>query len=170
MNVADAVKSIYIAPESGEPMEERSTIEAVAGQGLRGDRYFRDQGLYDRKESLPEATDATLIEIEAPRAAERDKDVSLDPELTRRNVVTEGVPLNHLVDRTFRVGTAVFKRVRLCEPCSYMQELADVDGSIAALTHRGGLNTNIIETGTVAIGDSIEFEPQSSQDADSSEP
>ncbi len=146
-------------------MEEKSKIEAIAGKGLRSDRYFRNQGLYNRKESLPEATDATLIEIEALRAAERDKDTSLDPELTRRNIVTEGVPLNHLVDRTFRVGSAVFEGIRLCEPCSYMQEFADVEGSIAALTHRGGLNANIVETGTVAAGDAIEFEHQVETDS-----
>ncbi len=114
MNVADSVKDIYIAPDLGQPMEERSTIEAVAGQWLRGNRYFRDQGLYDREESLPEGTDAMLIEVEALRAAERDKDVSLDPELTRRNIVMKGVRLNHLVDREHLEWGPQFSSVNGC--------------------------------------------------------
>ncbi|MFC4543853.1 MOSC domain-containing protein [Halosolutus amylolyticus] len=157
MDARGTVEGIYVAPDSGEPMRERDSVEAVAGRGLRGDRYFREQGLYDRREDLPEATDVTLVEREALDAAARDDGTELRPRETRRNVLTRDVPLNHLVDREFRVGDATLVGVRLCEPCSYMESLAETDGAVAALVHRGGLNANVVDSGTISIGDGVEF-------------
>lgn len=151
------VDGIYVAPDSGEPMEAVDAVEAVAGRGLRGDRYFRDQGLYDRRHDLPEGTAVSLIEAEALAAASRDDGVELDPSKTRRNILTQDVPLNHLVDREFRVGDATLVGVRLCEPCSYMESLADTEGAVDALVHRGGLNANIVDSGTIAIEDGVEY-------------
>ncbi|MWV39498.1 MOSC domain-containing protein [Natrialba sp. INN-245] len=151
------VEGIYTAPDSGEPMDHVETVEAVAGRGLRGDRYFREQGLYDRREDLPEATDVTLVEAEALEAAIRDENTAMQPRQTRRNILTRGVPLNHLVDREFRVGETTLVGVRLCEPCSYMESLAETDGAVSALVHRGGLNANVVDSGTITVGDSIEY-------------
>lgn len=152
-----SVEGIYIAPDSGEPMDAVESVEAVADRGLRGDRYFRERGLYDRREELPPGTDVSLIEREALDAAARDEGTAVDPQDTRRNILTEGVPLNHLVDREFRVGEATLVGVRLCEPCGYMESLADTPGAEDALVHRGGLNADIVSSGEIAVGDSVEF-------------
>ncbi len=151
------VEGIFIAPDSGEPMEAIESADAVAGRGLRGDRYFRDKGIYNRRDDLPDGTDVTLIETEAIEAAVRDEATPVRPIETRRNIATRGVPLNHLVDREFTVGDATLVGVRLCEPCSYMESLADTEGAEEALVHRGGLNANITSSGTVAVDDAIEF-------------
>ncbi len=151
------LEGIFLAPDAAEPLTATEAVEAVAGQGLRGDRYFTDKGLYDRREDLPDGTDASLIEAEALEALERDYDVTLDPALARRNLLTRDVALNHLVGREFRVGEAVFEGVRLCEPCSYMEGHAGVEGAEEGLVHRGGLNANVIETGEIAVGDRIEW-------------
>ena len=151
------VAGIFVASDSGEPMESRNSVEAVAGRGLRGDRYFRDQGLYDRRDDLPDGTDVTLIEREALEAARRDEATPLEPRETRRNLLTRDVPLNHLVDREFSVGEATLVGSHLCEPCSYMEGLADTEGAEAALVHRGGLNANVVESGAIAVGDAVEF-------------
>ena len=37
--------------------------------------------------------------------------------------MTEGVPLNHLVGRTFRVGDVVLRGFKLAEPCTYLEGL-----------------------------------------------
>lgn len=160
MNGEGTVEAVYVAPDSGEPMQAVDSVEAVADRGLRGDRYFRERGLYDRREELPEGTDVSLIEAEALAAAAEAYDVDLDPAETRRNVLTRGVPLNHLVDREFRVGGATLVGRRLCEPCSYMAGLADVEdgeAAVAALTHRGGLNADVVASGEVAVDDPVEF-------------
>jgi len=73
------VEGIYIAPDSGEPMEAVDAVEAVADRGLRSDRYFRERGLYDRREELPPGTGVSLIEREALDVAARDEGTTVDP-------------------------------------------------------------------------------------------
>ncbi len=160
MSGRGTVEAVYVAPDSGDPMQGVESVEAVAGRGLRGDRYFHEQGLYDRREELSEGTDVSLIGAEALAAVAETYDLELDPAETRRNVLTRDVALNHLVDREFRVGEATLVGRRLCEPCSYMAGLADVDdaaGAVEALTHRGGLNADVVETGEIAVGDAVAF-------------
>lgn len=160
MSGQGTVAAVYVAPDSGDAMQSVDSVEAVAGRGLRGDRYFRERGLYDRREELPEGTDVSLIGAEALAAAAETYDLNLDPAETRRNVLTRDVPLDHLVDREFRVGEATLVGRRLCEPCSYMAGLADVadaEGAVEALTHRGGLNADVVASGEIAVDDVVEF-------------
>ncbi|WP_435364189.1 MOSC domain-containing protein [Haloarchaeobius sp. DYHT-AS-18] len=145
------VESIHIARESGEPVEAVESVEAVAGAGLRGDRYFDESGTFS--DGMPRGI--TLIEAEALEAAERDHDFTLEPGEHRRNVTTRGVALNHLVEEEFRVGDAVCRGVELCEPCSYLESLTK-EGAVSSLVHRGGLRAEIVETGDLAVGDSVE--------------
>jgi len=82
METTGSVDGIFVTPDSGEQMEAVDAVEAVAGRGLRGDRYFHERGLYDRREDLPEATDVTLIEMEALEAARRDEGMKIEPRKT----------------------------------------------------------------------------------------
>ncbi len=50
-------------------------------------------------------------------------EVTIGEHETRRNLVTEGVPLADLVDRTFRVGDVVLHGRRLAEPCAYLERM-----------------------------------------------
>jgi MOSC domain-containing protein YiiM len=79
----------------------------------------------------------------------------LEPTQTRRNIVTRGVPLNHLVGRQFRVGRdVVLQGVRLCEPCDYLESLT-LSGVRGGLIHRGGLRADIISGGTIRVGNRV---------------
>src|SRR5713226_7540267 len=97
------VVAIYVAPEPGAPMEGRDAIEALAGVGLAGDRYAQQDGTYSRADDAGKRA-VTLIEREAIEGARHEYDLELGEHETRRNVVTEGLPLNHLVGRAFRIG------------------------------------------------------------------
>jgi len=151
------VAGIHVAPESGAAMESRERAEAVAGRGLRGDRYFERAGSWNGEagRDLPPADRAlTLIEAEALEHVEREAGIDLPPGAHRRNVVTRGVAVDHLVGERFRVGGAVCEGVDLCEPCGYLERLTE-DGVYDALVHRGGLNVRIVETGEIAVGDPV---------------
>lgn len=151
------VEGIYVAPESGAEMESRERVEAVAGRGLRGDRYFERAGSWNGEagRDLPPGDRAiTLIEAEALEHVERETGIDLAPGAHRRNVVTRGVAVDHLVGERFRVGDAVCEGIDLCEPCGYLERLTE-DGIYEALVHRGGLNVRVIETGDVAVGDPV---------------
>ena len=87
--------AIYVAPAAGAPMEARDRIEAIAGAGLRDDRYATGTGTYS--DTGRGARDVTLIEREAVDAVRAEDGVDVREDQTRRNLVTEGVALNHLV-------------------------------------------------------------------------
>ena len=146
------VLSIYIAPNEGDPTVAVDEIRAVAGQGLEGDRYYNHSGKFSHQENP--GREVTLIESEAIDALADEYGIQLDLGDSRRNIVTRGVPLNHLVGREFRVGGAVLEGVRLCEPCGYLERLT-VKGVRRGLAHRGGLNARIVTEGVIRRGDQV---------------
>ncbi|MFB6107681.1 MAG: MOSC domain-containing protein [Haloplanus sp.] len=146
------VLAIHVAPASAAPMESRSSVAAVAGRGLRGDRYFDGEGTFS--DHPGGGRDLTLVEAEALDAVEREVGLSLDFDAHRRNFTTRGVALNHLVGETFRVGDVRCRGVRLCEPCAHLASLTGED-VVDPLTHRGGLRADVVEGGTVRAGDPV---------------
>ena len=146
------VVAIFIAPGEGKPMEELDEVRALAGKGLDGDRYAIEAGKYSGTKLGKRAV--TLIEREAIDGARREHDIELDESETRRNLVTEGVPLNHLVGKEFTVGSVRLRGYDLAEPCTYLEELTRV-GVRRALVHRGGLRAEILEDGPIRVGDSV---------------
>ncbi|MEM4781955.1 MAG: MOSC domain-containing protein [Halalkalicoccus sp.] len=153
-HAAGTVGAVHTAPSAGAPMESRERVEAVAGRGVRGDRYFLEEGTYSA--SAREAPrEITLIEAETIEAVERDYGIELASGAHRRNVTTRGVALNHLVGRRFRAGEAVCEGAELCDPCSYLERLLALEGIHDALVHRGGLRCRIVQGGTIAVGDPV---------------
>jgi MOSC domain len=148
------VVAIYVAPTAGAPMEARDAVDATAGVGLAGDRYALGTGKYSDTNRGPR--DVTLIEREAIDAVRAEDGVPVTEAETRRNVVTEGVPLNHLVGRTFRVGAVTLRGLRLSEPCAYLEQLTGLEGVNRAFVHRGGLRAEIVDGGELRVGDPVE--------------
>jgi MOSC domain-containing protein YiiM len=146
------VVSIFIAPEEGAPTTEVPEVRAVPGAGLEGDRYFLNAGTMSKK-NKPER-EVTLIESEAIEAAARDNDIELGLGDSRRNIVTRGVPLNHLVGREFNVGETRLRGIKLCDPCGYLESLT-AEGVRKALANRGGLNAQILSGGVIRPGDEV---------------
>jgi MOSC domain-containing protein YiiM len=149
------VISIHIAPTGAAPMKSVTNAKAVAGRGLEGDRYYTKLGTYSNQAGS--GRDVTLIEIEAINGLKRDYEVQLDSGQPRRNIVTRGVALNHLVEQEFRIGDVVLRGTRLCEPCAHMEKLP-VKGAMRGLVHRGGLRAEIISGGSIRVGDTIQFQ------------
>jgi MOSC domain-containing protein YiiM len=148
--------AIYTAAAASAPMQAHDRVDVVAGAGVRGDRYASGTGTYSGFGRGPR--DVTLIEREAIDAVRtEDGGIEMREDQTRRNLVTEGVALNHLVGRTFRVGSVRMRGVRLSEPCAYLEQLTGLVGVRAALVHRGGLRAEIIDDGELRVGDAIEL-------------
>ncbi|HWB19867.1 MAG TPA: MOSC domain-containing protein [Phycisphaerales bacterium] len=131
-----------------------SSVRAVPGRGLEGDRYFLKAGTFTKPDAESASNELTLIESEALSAIQHEYQIALEPALSRRNILTVGVPLNHLVNRTFTVGNVLCKGLRLCEPCSHLEKLT-IPGVKKALTHRGGLRAQILTEGVISSGDVI---------------
>ena len=146
------VIAIHVAPAGAAPMRSVANAQVVVGRGLEGDRYYSKLGTYSNQAGS--GRDVTLIEIEAIEGLKRDYEVQLDPGQSRRNIVTRGIALNHLVEQEFCIGDVVLRGTRLCEPCAHMEKLT-VKGAMRGLIHRGGLRAEIIKGGTIRIGDRI---------------
>lgn len=81
----------------------------------------------------------------------------LDCEAHYRNVTICVVTLNHLVGERFRVGDVLLEGLGPCDPCGYMESLADQVDAAAALEHRGGLDARIVELGTIAVKSEVRW-------------
>jgi hypothetical protein len=88
--------------------------------------------------------EVTLIELETIESREREKKITIAPEVAPRNLVTRGMPLNHLVDREFQVGTVRLPGTRLCEACTYLEGWTQ-QGVLTGLIHRGGSRAEIVQ-------------------------
>jgi hypothetical protein len=156
-----SVLSIHIAREASTPTESLAEVRAVPGRGLEGDRYFHGRGTYSPRASVG-GREVTLIESECVEALfggivnadGATLGIKLAPGDARRNVVTLGVPLNHLVDKEFWVGEVLMRGTRLCEPCKHLEDLTQ-QGVRGGLVHRGGLRARILNEGTIHAGDVI---------------
>ncbi|MDX1947327.1 MAG: MOSC domain-containing protein [Pirellulaceae bacterium] len=147
--------AIAIAREAKGPMENVSSAEVVAGEGIVGDRYGAGIGAAQFKGRRKPENEVTLIAREAIDAANHEHALAIEHLETRRNLLVEGVPLNDLVGKTFRVGTVVLKGLELCEPCGYLEKRT-YTGIKVALKHRGGLRCCVLTGGKLAVGDGVE--------------
>lgn len=146
------VETIAITSTESALPEPVSSVEALAGQGLRGDRYF------STVPTVRDGADLTLIEAEALEAFTAETGIALSHAESRRNLLTRGARLNDLVGRRFRVGKVECLGVELCEPCSHLEGLTR-PGVLRGMVHRAGLRANVLAGGTIAVGDEVEELP-----------
>ena len=139
------VEAIFIAAEHGDAPHPVESVQAVAGRGLEGNRYF---------ETGRPPRELTLIEAEQLEYVRGEYGLAIDAAATGRNLLTRGVDLNALVGKRFRVGAAECRGLELCEPCTTL-ESRTAPGAIKALVHRAGLNAQILVGGELRPGDAV---------------
>jgi MOSC domain-containing protein YiiM len=149
--MAGRVESIHLAVSAEAAMRAVPEAQALAGVGLDGDRYATRTGSFSAKPKP--GRQITLIEAEAIEALERELGLALAPGETRRNLVTRGVALNHLVGRDFSVGEVRLHGHELCEPCGDLARMTGKPQILPGLIHRGGLRAEILEGGVIRVGD-----------------
>ena len=144
---AGRVEAIWIAPAAGAPARAVEQVRALPDLGLEGDRHVTGDGTFPS--GLPGSA-LTLIEREVCESFEP----ALGPDDHRRNVVTHGIDLNGLVGREFAIGDVRCRGMRLCEPCTVVQRYAGRP-VLRPLVHRGGLRADILEPGSIRVGDRV---------------
>ncbi len=144
---AGTVEEIWVARAAGEPARSLTSVSALAGKGLDGDRHVAGTGTFPS--GLPGSA-LTLIQAEVC--------ASFAPPLVanehRRNIVTRGIELNGLVGQDFTVGAVPCRGMRLCEPCRVIAGYAG-RSVLRPLVHRGGLRADILADGTISVGDPV---------------
>ena len=140
-----SVAAIFTAPDAERPLARVEVVEAIAGRGLEGDRYYEGRGTF----SAPgHGYELTLVEAEVLDS------IDLPWDQARRNIVTRGIALNSLVGHRFKVGAVECIGRRLAEPCAHLERLTR-PGLLSPLVHRGGLRADILDGGSITVGDQI---------------
>lgn len=152
--MAGEVVAIYVTSGAGAPMQPLQSAEAIAGEGLRGDRYQTGSGYYSSVPTDPGARELTLIAAEALAAVLAETGIDLPLHEHRRNITTRGIDLPSLLGQRFQIGAVVCEGVRDCPPCNHLVEITN-KAVLAPLVHRGGLRARIVSGGTIRTGDII---------------
>lgn len=143
--------AIYIAPDAGAPMVSIESAQALIGQGLKDDRYAKNQGFW----KATDACQVTLIsEYDLKQARRRGASTDLDKGSHRRNLVISGLRTQDLKDRDFRIGEAVFRYQKPRPPCGYLDKIESA-GLAKALGKHSGICIQVIQTGCITAGDTL---------------
>jgi MOSC domain-containing protein YiiM len=148
---AGRVTRIFIGPEESGSIQEIAEVEAVAGKGLRGDRYFDDG-----HDGHDPAREVTLFSAEGLEVGRADSGLDITAEDMRRNLMTEGVVLADLLGRRFSAGEVVLEGLEENPPCAHLQRLAGKP-LLKPLIGKAGIRARIVTGGTIRTGDEIRF-------------
>jgi len=138
-----------ISKLKGGTIIEMKSVDAVKGKGLINDRKFKENN--DKKSQL------TLIEIENINYYNKVSNSLIKPLNFRRNIVTEGIELNKLVDKEFLIGNVKVKGHDLCRPCKYLQGLLGKENLVEKLILKAGLRCEILSSGKIFVNDIIKI-------------
>jgi MOSC domain-containing protein YiiM len=137
------------------PTMDADRVEAVAGKGIVGDRFFGKAAHMDAA--------ITLLAVEALEAMAAELDVDpFDPLLTRRNVVLRGAQLAPLVGQEFALesggDTVRLRAGRPAHPCAWMDRVL-APGAHAAMRGRGGVRCQPLTDGVLHRGPAVLVSP-----------
>ena len=141
------VVQIGIVNSKGDRIQNVDVVEAIKGKGLLNDRKFEENNQNERQ--------VTLIEIENINHFNKISKTNIPAIDFRRNIITENIKLNDLVDKEFFVGDIKLKAHDLCRPCKYLQEKLKQGNFIKEFLHTGGLRCEILSSGKIFVGDLI---------------
>lgn len=129
----------HAQPAGEHPIFEVDRIECVAGQGIRGDRFFGFKPDYKGQ--------ITFFSLEVFESLRRDLNLPhVQPAATRRNVMVRGVDLNTLIGEEFEIQGLRFAGTTECSPCYWMNSALG-PGAEEWLKGRGGLRARILTDG-----------------------
>tara|TARA_B100001123_G_C14927565_1_gene874333 strand:- start:282 stop:719 length:438 start_codon:yes stop_codon:yes gene_type:complete len=141
------VSKICISKKKRDVMMSLDFIEVVKGKGIINDRFF--------KENNHKKSQITLIEVENINYFNKISNSNIQAIDFRRNIITEGIKLNELLNKEFFIGKIKLKAHDLCRPCKYLQSSLGKDNLVEALYDKAGLRCEILSDGKIFLGDKI---------------
>ncbi len=137
---------IGVRPVRKQPLVSHKTVEVTKKHGLDGDHFA---STYSTKRQVTLIQQEHLYAVASMLGLE-----SIDPGLTRRNLVVKGINLFALRDQQFSIGKVVFEGTGYCHPCSRMEQNLG-SGGYNAMRGHGGITAKVIQGGTINVGDQI---------------
>ncbi len=144
---AGIVQWIGVRPSRGEPVEARTIVGVDLEHGLVDDHFSGKAG---------SPRQVTLIQQEhIDVVAKLLQKQSVDPALTRRNILVSGINLAALKEKIIQIGSAKLKVTGGCPPCGKMESNLGPGGYNAMMGH-GGITASVVQPGTIQIGDRVQ--------------
>jgi MOSC domain-containing protein YiiM len=144
---AGMVQWIGVRPSRGEPVEARTVVSVDLDLGLVDDHFSGKAG---------SPRQVTLIQQEhLDVLAKLLRMQSVDPALTRRNILVSGINLAALKEKIIQIGSAKLKVTGGCPPCGRMESNLGAGGYNAMMGH-GGVTASVVQPGTIQIGDRVQ--------------
>ncbi len=151
------IAGLYISPDAREPMISVSEVEAIAGVGLRGDRYSLDirKGEFQQHgKAKTRVRQVTFFSMDALR------NTGFEGIDTRRNVGISGpFEAYKYLGRRFRVGEAIFEGDWECAPCKVPSIVSGKVGFEKLPPEIGGIRAKILEGDILRIGQPLVLIP-----------
>ena len=127
-----------------------NSVQITTDSAIQGDHYNKKDG--NRMVTLIQQehldTVANILKID-----------SVDPKLTRRNIVVSGINLLALHNRQFQIGEdVILEGTGYCHPCSRM-EINLGPGGYNAMRGHGGITAKVIKGGTLNLNDKVKLYP-----------
>ena len=141
------VFKIGITVNNNKPINEVSSIDVLANQGIIGDRHFKQ--FNDPYNQL------TLIESENIDYYNIKHGLNIPYIDFRRNIITKGIKLNDLVGKKILVGKVELEGIDLCRPCKHLCEVLGQENIIKEFLRRGGIRCQILTSSSIKINDKI---------------
>jgi len=153
--MSNKIKEILIASKAKEKLFNIKEAKVVKGKGIIGDRYYLKKGSFSELLQEKEDFHITFIEQEEIDTFNEKTNLNYSNDLFRRNIVTEGIGLNDLVGKRFKINDIEFLGMRLCEPCKLLS-LDLGEEFLFQMVHKAGLRAKILSSGSFTLGESIE--------------
>ena len=143
------VFKLGIAQNKNQKIEEVKKIEVLSGKGIIGDRHFH--------ENNDDRNQITLIESENIDYYNKKYNVQIPYLDFRRNIVTKGIELNHLIGKQLMIGQTKIEGKDLCRPCKHLQGLLNKQDIVKEFLQKGGLRCEILISGTIHLEEEIKI-------------
>ena len=141
------VFKIGVCEKNSQKINEINEIEVLSQKGILGDRHFREHK--NNKGQI------TLIEKENIDYYNNKYKTKISYIDFRRNIITEGIELNSLIQKQIKIGDIKILPYELCRPCSHLEQMVNSKDIIKEFLKKGGLRCEVLVSGKVKIGDEI---------------
>ena len=141
------VFKIGICEKNSQKINEINEIEVLSQKGILGDRHFREHKNHKGQ--------ITLIEKENIDYYNNKYKTKISYIDFRRNIITEGIELNSLIQKQIKIGDIKILPYELCRPCSHLEQMVNSKDIIKEFLKKGGLRCEVLVSGKVKIGDEI---------------
>lgn len=153
-DMSGKIYEIYLAERDKAPTS-LVCVEVEAGKGIVGDRYHKSEGTFSHKLANNPKSQITFIASEEVDRFNQETGEKLGYGEPRRNLVTRGIDLESLIGRQFSIGSARFRGIERCEPCTHLA--ATVNEKVLPHLIHTGLRAEVLQSGVLTVGDELQM-------------